>query len=310
MVNKPTDEQRIEATQMGINLIPTSNAEHLAGILSKNSDFHIRYIEKNKDGKKVFPDGEIYINISRFDEGKTVVLHSGAPSPNDGIVELEFILGMLKERQINNVELFITYFPYGKQDLAFLDGEINIAETLIKRWINCYGIKKIYIIDAHFKGREWVDKYPIEHIFSVNIIKKAALNKYPGIFFVAPDAGSARRNKLRGFLKKRNSSYNIEISCDENFGKSINGKIVGVIDDMIETGGTMVGVCKKCKELGALKVIALVTHGVLESGTEKIKNIYDDLFLTNTIRRDGANVDVSNLIADSLQIYGQNRKNN
>ncbi|MCX6719893.1 MAG: hypothetical protein NTV36_02190, partial [Candidatus Staskawiczbacteria bacterium] len=131
---------------------------------------------------------------------------------------------------------------------------------------------------------------------------------YPEIFFVAPDIGSARRNKLPGFLKKRNNSFNIEISCDENFAKSINGKTIGVIDDMIETGGTMVGVYRKCKELGASKTIAMVTHGVLESGIEKIINIYDDLFLTNTIWRDSTNVDISSLIIE--QIYGQDRKNN
>lgn len=302
MTNELAGKQKTQEVRMGVNLIPTSSAEHIAGSLSKNPDFHVCCMGKNKDGKRFFPDGEIYINISKLGEGKTVVLHSGAPRPNDGIVELEFVLGLLKKRQINRVELFITYFPYGKQDLAFQDGEINIAETLIKKWIDFYGVQKIYIIDAHFKGREWADKYPIEHVSSVGILKKAAFNKYPEIFFVAPDAGSARRNNLPGFSKKRNSSYNIEISCDDNFGKNIKGKTVGVIDDMIETGGTMVGVCKKCRELCASKIVAVVTHGVLESGIEKIRNIYDDLFLTNTICRDGADVDVSSLIVGSLVV--------
>jgi len=293
---------------MKINLIPTSSAENLAQILAKNPDFDVHFLKKNKDGKRFFPDGETYVNVGSFSGEKTVVLHSGAPNPNDGIAELEFILEILKEGRVNNVELFISYFPYGKQDLAFLDGELNIAEALIKRWISYYGVRKIYIIDAHFKGREWAGKYPIEHVSCMDVLKQAVLQKYPEIFFVAPDAGCARRNNLPGFSKKRNSSYDIEITCDNNFGESIRGKTVGVVDDMIETGGTMVGVCKKCRELGAAKTVAVATHGVLKEGIEKIKNIYDGLFLTNTIWSGASNVDISNLIAQ--QIYGDNRKNN
>src|SRR5580765_7742513 len=103
---------------MKADLIVTSNAEHIARILSKNPDFHIHYLEKNKDGKRHFPDGETYVNLGELCNTKTVVLHSGAPNPNDGLVELEFVLGILKERNVKRIELFITYFPYGQQDLV------------------------------------------------------------------------------------------------------------------------------------------------------------------------------------------------
>ncbi|MBU2539621.1 ribose-phosphate diphosphokinase [Patescibacteria group bacterium] len=285
---------------MKIDLIPTLNSEHIARILSKNPDFHIHYIGKNKNSQRYFPDGEVYVNLGKLCKRKIVVLHSGAPNPNDGLVELEFVLNLLKDRRMNPVELFITYFPYGRQDSVFKNGEINAAEVLIKKWINIYGVKKIYIVDTHFKGKDWVSKYPIEHISGVGILKKAVSDKYPEVFFIAPDAGSARRNNLPGFIKKRKNSYDIEISCDKNFEKDIKGKIVGVIDDMVETGGTMVCVHKKCKDFGALKTIAMITHGVLQSGVDKINNIYDELFLTNTIKCNGVNVDISSLIVNSL----------
>ncbi|OGZ91415.1 MAG: hypothetical protein A2599_01010 [Candidatus Staskawiczbacteria bacterium RIFOXYD1_FULL_39_28] len=285
---------------MKIDIIATSSAEHLAEILSKKSDFDVHYIGKNKDGKRYFPDGEVYVNLGKLSGERAVVLHSGAPNPNDGLVELEFALNILKYRQINFIELFITYFPYGKQDLIFQDGEINAAEALIKKWTNFYGVKKIYIIDAHFIGREWVKKYPIEDIPSTSILKAEVLKKYPEIYFIAPDAGSVRRNNLPGFTKKRKNSYEIEMFCDENLEKNIRGKIVGVIDDMIETGGTMACVNKKCRELGAHKAIAIITHGVLQGGIDKIKNAYDELFLANTIRLKEANVDISDLIKNFL----------
>lgn len=285
---------------MKIDVISTSSVEHLAKSLEKNSDFNVHYLGKNKDGKRYFPDGEVYVNLGELGGERTVVLYSGAPNANDNLVELEFVLGLLKDRKISPVELFITYFPYGKQDLVFKEGEINAAETLIKRWIDFYGIKKIYVIDGHFMGRDWVKQYPVVNISSVDTLKQAVLAKYPEIFFIAPDAGSIRRNNLPGFSKSRKNSYEIEMSCDKEFQKEVAGKTVGVIDDMIETGGTMVCVCKKCKEIGASNTIAVVTHGVLQSGVEKIKNAYDELFLTNTINCACANVDISGLIIKSL----------
>lgn len=284
-----------------MDIIVTSGAEHLGEDLSKNSEFNIHYLGKNKDNKRYFPDGEIYISLDKLSSEKVVVLHSGSPKPNDGIVELELVLELLKERKIKEIELFITYFPYGKQDLVFKEGEINIAETLIKRWVNIYGVKKIFVVDGHFMGRDWVNKYPVENISCVDMLKNRALDQYPNIFFVAPDSGSARRNNLQGFVKKRKNSYEIEISCDKDLEKSIQGRVVGVIDDMIETGGTMVGVSQKCTELGAQKVIAIATHGVLETGVEKIKSNYDELFLTNTIKNNNANVDIRELIIKTLK---------
>jgi len=285
---------------MKTDIVVTSSAEHLAKILSKNSAFSIHYLGKNKDDKKYFPDGEVYVNLEDFSGERVVVLHSGAPSVNDGLVELEFLLGLLKERKTKSVELFLTYFPYGKQDMAFKAGEINAAETLISKWIEFYNVKKIYIIDAHFAGRDWVNKYPIENISGVEILQKIVLTKYPDVIFIAPDAGSVRRNSLSGFAKKRKNSHEVETSCDDDFKRKVEGKKIGIVDDMIETGGTMVSVCKKCKELGATKIIAVVTHGVLQSGVDRIKNSYDELYLTNSIENDASNVDVSGLIADSL----------
>lgn len=287
---------------MEINIIPTSNSEHLAKILSKNPDFNIHYLQKNKDGQRFFPDGEIYVRLDKIHEhkGKTVILHAGAPKPNDGLIELEFILTFLRDNRVKPVELFITYFPYGMQDAEFEEGEINAAEALIKRWTEIYGVEKIYIIDAHFFGKDWTNKYPIQHVSAFELLKKEVYAKYPEIFLVAPDAGSNRRTNLPGVLKKRKDSHNVEIICDENFETSVKGKIVGVVDDIIETGGTMVKINRKCKEFGASKVIAIATHGVLKNGVDKIKKVYDDLFLTNTINCENSNVDISNLITDSL----------
>lgn len=286
---------------MSINIIATRSAEHLIGSFSKDPDFRMHEVLKNKDSKRSFPDGEVYVRLGDIEQERTVVLFSGAPNPNENLIELEFILQILKEKKIESVELFITYFPYSRQDMVFLDGELNVSEFLIKKWLDIYGVKKIYIIDAHFKGRDWVDKYPIEHISCIDILKDVATLENKDITFIAPDAGSARRNNIPGFEKKRINSYEVEISLDKDIESSIKNKTVGIIDDMVETGGTMIKVCKKCKEIGVLKTIALVTHGVIKEGMEKINKDYDKTYLTNTINSELSNVDISGLVIHTLK---------
>jgi len=285
-----------------MEIIPTLNSEYLAKDLEKNSDFHVNYIQKNKDGKRFFPDGEIYMRIGgiKNQKGKVVVLHSGAPNPNDGLVELEFVLNFLRDNKIKNLELFVTYFPYSRQDKVFEKGELNMAESLVKRWTKVYGVKKIYVIDAHFIGEKWIKKYPIIDVCAHKTLIEIVRVKYPEIVFVTPDLGSRRRTKISGVSKKRENSYNVEIFHDDEFKKAVNGKIVGVVDDMIETGGTLVRINEKCKELGAIKLIALITHGVLESGINKVAQNYDELFLTNSINCKNANVNILNLITNTL----------
>ncbi len=106
-------------------IIPTSQALHLApkqsefatgqakNILARAKNFEIIFPNLSKDEKKYFPDGEIYIRISRAKKlkgGRVIVLHSGAPKPNEGLMELELILQILRDNRLKP-EVIFTYFP-------------------------------------------------------------------------------------------------------------------------------------------------------------------------------------------------------
>ena len=98
---------------MEINIIPTSQAEYVGKNLAKKG-LKVIFSEKNREGKRYFPDGEVYVKISKVGKikGRTIVLHSGAPNPNDGLIELEMILEILKKSKARTIEIFFTYFPY------------------------------------------------------------------------------------------------------------------------------------------------------------------------------------------------------
>ncbi len=282
-------------------IIPTSQAEHLArNILVKTKDFEVILPDLNKNGKRHFPDGEVYMRIlkaNKLRNKRVIVLHSGAPRPNKGLMELELILQILRDNNIKP-EVFFSYFPYGMQDKVFEKGETNVAENLIEKLINYYKVRKIYVIDPHFGGRKWVKKYPIISISAVPLLTEEVKRDFgENVLFLSPDIGGQRRTGISGVKKERLTSFSVEIFSP---AQSLKGKTVGVIDDLIKTGGTLLKFAEIAKKSGARKIIALVTHGVIPAGISKIKNKYSKLYLTNTIKQKGVNVDITDLILKSI----------
>jgi len=282
-------------------LIPTSSVEHLAkSILRKTGAFEIVFPDLNRGRKRYFPNGEIYIRILKTNKlrGKRViVLHSGAPKPNEGLIELELILQILRDYKVKP-EVFFTYFPYGMQDKILEKGETNVAENLVEKLVNYYKVKKIYVIDPHFGGRKWVKKYPIVNISAVPfLLEKARRDFGNNILFFSPDIGGERRTGILGMKKERLNSYNVKMISPEI---NLKGKIVAVIDDMIKTGGTLLKFAEVAKNSGAKKIVALITHGVIPSGISKIKKKYSKLYLTNTIDRKESNIDITDLILKTI----------
>ncbi len=283
-------------------IIFTSSAKYLAkDVLKKGKDFEVIFPELSRDGKRYFPDGEMYMKIVkavRLKNKRVVVLHAGAPEPNEGLIELELILQILRD---NNIcpEVFFTYFPYGMQDRIFEKGETNVAENLVEKLVNYYKAKKIYIIDAHFEGRKWVKKYPFQNLSAVPLLITQAKRDFgDDIFLISSDRGGKRRTKISGFQKKRLNSFHVKITPSN---AKFRGKIVAVVDDMIKTGGTLFKCAEIIKEAGARKILALITHGVITKGITKVKKAYSKLYLTNTINRREANIDITDIIIQKLR---------
>jgi ribose-phosphate pyrophosphokinase len=185
------------------------------------------------------------------------------------------------------------------QDEVFEKGEINVAENLIEKLISYYKVKKIYIIDPHSGGRKWLKKYPIISNSAIPLLINQAKKDFnENILFLSPDIGGKRRAGLKAIKKERVNSYQVKMVFPNI---KLKGKVVGVIDDIIKTGGTLLKFSEIAKKSGAKKIIALVTHGVINSGISKIKEKYSKLYLTNTIKQKNANIDITNLVLNTIQ---------
>jgi ribose-phosphate pyrophosphokinase len=282
-------------------IILTSTAEHLAeNLVKKLKNFELIFPEKNKDHQRCFPDGEVYMRLPQIDDlknGRVVVLHSGTPNINTGLMEFELILQILKDHQINP-EVFFTYFPYGRQDKVFEPGEANVAENLVKKFTDYYKVRKIYTIDAHFGKMPWVKKYPIKNVSALAFLMEKSKEDFgQKVLFLSPDKGGKRRTGIAGLDKKRINSFEVAPFSSEI---PMKGEVIGVVDDIIETGGTLLKFCEFANNAEAKKVIALITHGVLDPGIKNVAKNFTKVYLANTIDKKEANVDITDLVAGAL----------
>lgn len=175
-----------------------------------------------------------------------------------------------------------------------------MARDLISKLVNYYNVSKIYILDAHFANQLWLLDYPIVQVSARSLLYSAVRRQHPEVVFMAPDAGSQRRSQLSGTEKSRHNSFDVEIKWDEEFRLGVIGRTVAVVDDLVETGGTLVKFSEACKECKAKGTIAVITHGVLVEGIKRVKTLFGDLYLTNSISREDSNVDVSGLITSTI----------
>jgi ribose-phosphate pyrophosphokinase len=266
-----------------MHLITTKTAEHL--------DFDGRTLTPHpEDGTLTFPDGEVYIQLDDIDElDHAMVVHAGRPAVNTSMMQLYGTLELLQEHDVYT-DVFFTYMPYSMQDEAFYDGSLNYARALLRKLAVYYDVKKIYAIDAHFSHRDWADEFPFENVHAFPLIaNQVAMEDY---VVVGPDLGAVQRFGIEGYTKQRHGSRDVEMTGDLD----VEGENVLVFDDIVETGNTLQEAYGRLDEQGAERIEAAVVHGVMQEGIERARQTFDSFYLTNSIKRDQANVNVSPLI--------------
>ena len=278
-------------------LIPTTNAYHLAQQFENDCD--VVYMQPNKDNNRLFPDGELFIHVpAGLDYSqRVVVLHAGSPNPNRSLVELLLLLSVLK-KNFQNIEVCFTYFAYSQQDKASDEGECVAAKDIMDILVEYMNVKKIYLADVHFFAKDWLNDYPIVHIPVFTLLQKEVNEKYKDVIYISPDQGGFKRTGIRGFEKIRHDTYTTSLNNNEN--SDFKDKVVVVVDDLIETGGTLTMVAGQLRDGGAKKIIAAVSHVVLLKGYERILKIYDEVYTSNSIPHNFESVSIASRIKEFI----------
>ena len=268
---------------------------------------------------KRFADGEIYVEINENIRGNSIfVIQSISTPANDNLMELLICIDALRRSSAKNITAVIPYFGYARQDRKVVP-RTAISAKLVSNLITNAGAHRVVTVDLHAGQIQGFFDIPVDNLFSTPIfskhIKKYISNK--NIICVAPDVGGVERARALG--QKLNVGLAIVDKRRPAPGKSqvmniignVKGKNCLLVDDIIDSGGTIVNAAKALKEKGAKDVYVYVTHGVLSgNAVEQINNSkIKKLILTDTI--DNSNkikksskivvLSISNLMAEAIK---------
>ncbi len=268
---------------------------------------------------KRFADGEIYVEINENIRGNSIfVIQSISTPANDNLMELLICIDALRRSSAKNITAVIPYFGYARQDRKVVP-RTAISAKLVSNLITNAGAHRIVTVDLHAGQIQGFFDIPVDNLFSTPIfskhIKKYISNK--NIICVAPDVGGVERARALG--QKLNVGLAIVDKRRSAPGKSqvmniignVKGKNCLLVDDIIDSGGTIVNAAKALKEKGAKDVYVYVTHGVLSgNAVEQINNskikkliLTDTIVNSNKIKKSSKIVvlSISNLMAEAIK---------
>ena len=261
-------------------------------ILSKNISKYLKTKLVNSSIRK-FADGEIYVEINENIRGNSIFIIQSVSSPaNDNLMELLLCIDALKRSSAKNITAVIPYFGYARQDRKVVP-RTSISAKLVSNLITNAGADRIVTVDLHAGQIQGFFDIPVDNLFATPIFARHARKKIKSkkIICVAPDVGGTERARALG--KLLNVGLAIVDKRRPKPGQSQVMNVIGdvknqtciIVDDIIDSGGTIVNAAKALKERGAKEVYVYITHGVLSGDdVKKIKNsVIKNLVITDTI---------------------------
>src|SRR5688572_3513866 len=243
-----------------------------------------------------FSDGEIRVKIEENVRGGDVfVVQSSCQPVNDSLMELLIIIDALKRSSANRITAVIPYFGYARQDRKD-QPRVPISAKLVADLISTAGTDRVLTMDLHAGQIQGFFNLPVDHLYALPVLLDyITKKKVSDLVVVSPDAGGVER--ARAFAKRLEASLAIIDKRREGPNQtaimSIIGDVAGkstlLLDDMIDTAGTIVQGAQACADKGATRVWAGCTHAVLSGpALERIQaSCLEEVVVTNTIPLNG-----------------------
>ena len=273
-------------------------------VLSKNIAKYLKSKLVNSSIRK-FSDGEIYVEINENIRGNSIFIIQSVSSPaNDNLMELLLCIDALKRSSAKNITAVIPYFGYARQDRKVVP-RTSISAKLVSNLITKAGADRVVTVDLHAGQIQGFFDIPVDNLFATPIFARHVKKKIKSkkIICVAPDVGGTERARALG--KLLNVGLAIVDKRRPKPGQSQVMNVIGdvkdqtciIVDDIIDSGGTIVNAAKALKERGAKEVYVYITHGVLSGdAVKKIKNsVIKNLVITDTIDNGEKTKNVKNI---------------
>jgi ribose-phosphate pyrophosphokinase len=241
-----------------------------------------------------FSDGEVAVEIMENIRGHEVFLvQPTCPPVNDTLMELLVMADACQRASASRVTALIPYMGYSRQDRRPRAARVPITAKLVANMITTSGIDRVITVDVHADQIQGFFDIPVDNIYaSPVLLGDAWKQKYEDMVVVSPDVGGAERARalakrlddaeLAIIDKRRRQANSAEVM---NVIGEVSGKTCVLIDDMVDTAGTLCQAGRALKDRGAVRVVAYITHPVLSGpAVQRIQeSVLDELVVTDTI---------------------------
>lgn len=241
-----------------------------------------------------FSDGECNVELMENVRGRDVfIVQPTCPPANDSLMELLVMVDAARRASAARITAVMPYFGYARQDRRPRATRSAITAKLVANMISSAGVNRLLTIDLHANQVEGFFDIPVDNVYASPVLLGDAWTQaYRNVIIVSPDVGGVVR--ARAFAKRLDDAELAIIdkrrprpneSKVMNIIGDIEGKTCVLVDDMVDTAGTLCQAAQALKDEGALKVVAYITHAVLSgNAVEKIsKSALDELVVTDTV---------------------------
>ena len=238
-----------------------------------------------------FSDGEIFVEIGENVRGTDVFVIQPTCSPvNDHLMELVIMVDALRRASARRITAVLPYYGYARQDRKVAP-RVPITAKVVAEMLMVVGVRRVLAMDLHAGQIQGFFNIPVDHLYAAPVLLKYINETFKNVVMVSPDAGGVERT--RAFAKRLKAELAIIDKRRDrpNESKAMNvigdvkGKIAILLDDMVDTAGTLCNAAAMLKEAGAVEVHACCSHGVLSGpAIERLEaSVIKSLVVTNTI---------------------------
>ena len=261
---------------------------------------------------KVFPDGESYVRLEGNVQSESVaIVQTTCPPAQDGrLFQLAFMADAAKRGGAVKVTAVVPYLAYARQDKMFLSGEGISVETMA-RMLKTAGIDELLTVNIHSEEALKQFPFPAKTVSAIPLLAQYFVDKgFKGAFALSPDKGAMYIAKQAqevlggdaGSLDKRRDRYTGQTKQTAE-GLNVKDQTVIIFDDIISTGGTVVGAAKILREQGAKHVFCACVHGLLIGDAEKriLDAGVEEIVGTDSVPGSVSKVSLAPLISQELK---------
>ena len=278
------------------------------------------YLSLGKADVGKFSDGEVAVELNENVRGKDVfVVQSTCAPTNDNLMELLVMIDALRRASAARITAVVPYFGYARQDRRVRSARVPITAKVVADMMVTVGVDRVLTVDLHAEQIQGFFGCPVDNVYGSPVLNEDIQRcNYEDLIVVSPDIGGVVRARAiakqlddadLAIIDKRRPQAN-EAQVMNLIGE-VDGRTCLLVDDMVDTAGTLCKAADALKERGATKVVAYCTHAVLSGrALENLKNSQlDELIVTDTIPLSEAaktigkirQLTISDLLAESIR---------